>query len=136
MFQVRNFYHFIARNTCGNENDDKLFHFRAPEVERSSHPVICKRRPPLSQQMPTENTYKPGYPLETTPTPYRTFRQNVDRPMWIVSGLYGLRVFARGRERGGGLNGSMHFYHEYQQGKLKPIVQRKSQRMLSKIVIG
>ncbi|CAB4020956.1 Hypothetical predicted protein [Paramuricea clavata] len=54
-----------------------------PEVERSSHPVICKKRSPLSAEVPSENTSKPGYPLETTRTPGWTFRQSIDRPMWI-----------------------------------------------------
>ncbi|XP_028393962.1 uncharacterized protein LOC114518209 isoform X2 [Dendronephthya gigantea] len=45
-------------------------------VEKSSHPVICKKRAPRS---PEVSSSKPSYPLETTRTP----GQSIARPMWI-----------------------------------------------------
>ena len=61
--------------------------FRPPEVERSSHPVICKKRSPDTPVLPSKTTSKPAYPFETTRTPGWTFRQSSDRPMWNVSSL-------------------------------------------------
>ena len=71
--------HFVTKITSS--------HSRPPQVEKSSHPVICKKRSPQSPEGPSETATKPTYPLETTRTPGWTFRQSIDRPMWIVSYL-------------------------------------------------
>ena len=65
-----------------------MSNFRPSEVEKFSHPVICKKIAPRSPEVSSKSTSKPSYPLETTRTP----GQSIARPMWIVSDYIVLRL--------------------------------------------